>query len=381
MTIDSIPQDTRQDNAQRWPDGAPGDSRGLFTHHIFTVSPIASLASHPQIQPEAEREWFGELEVWTDGSVARIRLDTHVALDDGFKPIESRIQPGEVSELVDIREARAEAGESQRDWVRGAVDASFSPASRRRLLQETAKIDSRIRPLFITLTYPDNYPDSPDTWKAHLRAFQARMSRKYPDMAAIWRMELIDRKSGVNVGRVVPHFHIITWPNSPDLDANEKLTAKTLKKFRGWVSWAWFQIVGSGDDRHLRAGTNVKAIYNAQGIKRYISKYVAKAAKVAEIVDLDTGEIVPAFPDGVGRLWGVWGKENLPLSGVVRLILPAAQAFAVMRAFKSWAGVQEDYGLVSLHCFLQRPRDFLENFDSLIAPFLQDDIFERALNQ
>jgi len=37
------------------------------------------------------------------------------------------------------------------------------------------------------------------------------MKRQWPELAAIWKKEFKRRKSGVNVGRVAPHFHILLW--------------------------------------------------------------------------------------------------------------------------------------------------------------------------
>jgi len=61
---------------------------------------------------------------------------------------------------------------------------------------------------------------------------------------------------------------------------------------RQWLSRAWYQIVGSDDPRHLRAGTQVqpkstKALYAA--------KYVAKISLCAPV-------------QHVGRFWHRWTK-------------------------------------------------------------------------
>ena len=65
--------------------------------------------------------------------------------------------------------------------------------------------------MFVTLTYPDEFPFTPERWSRDLAALERRMKRQWPELAAIWKKEFKRRKSGVNVGRVAPHFHILLW--------------------------------------------------------------------------------------------------------------------------------------------------------------------------
>ena len=65
-----------------------------------------------------------------------------------------------------------------RDRVRG-----FSRASRRNLLRRLASINRRAfrafkgRMIFVTLTYPHEYPDDPELCKRHLKALRKRLQR------------------------------------------------------------------------------------------------------------------------------------------------------------------------------------------------------------
>jgi hypothetical protein len=76
-----------------------------------------------------------------------------------------------------------------RDRVRG-----FSRASRRNLLRHLASINRRAfrafkgRMIFVTLTYPHEYPEDPEVCKNHLKALRRRLQRKCGDCAAFWRM-------------------------------------------------------------------------------------------------------------------------------------------------------------------------------------------------
>jgi hypothetical protein len=67
-----------------------------------------------------------------------------------------------------------------RDRVRG-----FSRTSRRNLLRRLASINRRVfrthrgRMIFVTLTYPEHYPEDPELCKRHLKALRRRLQRKF----------------------------------------------------------------------------------------------------------------------------------------------------------------------------------------------------------
>jgi hypothetical protein len=76
-----------------------------------------------------------------------------------------------------------------RDRVRG-----FSRASRWNLLRRLASINRRAfrafkgRLIFVTLTYPKQYPEDPELCKNHLKALRKRLERRYKSFAAFWRL-------------------------------------------------------------------------------------------------------------------------------------------------------------------------------------------------
>jgi hypothetical protein len=90
-------------------------------------------------------------------------------------------------------------GGGTRDRVRG-----FSRASRRNLLLRLASINRRAfrafkgRMLFVTLTYPHEYPEDPVACKGHLNAFRKRLQREYGPFAAFWRMGIQRRGRGIS---------------------------------------------------------------------------------------------------------------------------------------------------------------------------------------
>jgi hypothetical protein len=144
-------------------------------------------------------------------------------------------------------------------------------------------------PLFVTLTYPADYPTAPTTHAAHLRAFRERLVRRYGKMAAVWRKEYQRRGAA--------HYHLLLF-----------LTADR-KELREFVSRAWYEVVGSGDERHLAAGTQVVEVKSWRGVRGYAAKYMGKLERL-EPHQVPTGDPLPSL---TGRLWGVWYRDLLPI--------------------------------------------------------------------
>lgn len=182
----------------------------------------------------------------------------------------------------------AELGKKQgkggrHEWVRGEIK-SFSKASRRRILRLVATLRRTEISCFVTLTYPDQFERNPRQVKIHLDKFFKRLLRKFPDAIVLWRMEPKKRKSGNNAGDVAPHFHLLIWNVE-------------YKNLRQWVPLNWFQVVGSGDERHKLAGTSVERVRSSRGVMFYTAKYICKSDSY----------VMP----GWGRYWGVVNREML----------------------------------------------------------------------
>lgn len=203
-------------------------------------------------------------------------------------------------------ELRAKARRSAERKERGAVGA-FNRRSRGRLLQWLGSIDRRalqLLPLFVTLTYPATWPDDPATWKRHLEAFAKRVRRRYPGAAIVWRLE--PQRRGA------PHFHLLVF-GVRYLDP------------RGEVAAWWNAILDGGAD-HLAAGTRVERVQSWRGVMHYASKYLAKHGD---------GE---GF-EGVGRHWGVIGREALPVNWRVYLV-PFFEVRRVLRSLRRSNGAK-----------------------------------------
>ena len=149
----------------------------------------------------------------------------------------------------DMLRAKAAA---YREHTRGTIQG-FSRASRRRLLARLQEVDQRRllhRPLMVTLTYPKDWPASPEVWKADLRAFGKRLRRRYPDAAIIWRLEAQERGA--------PHYHLLVFG------------VRFLP--HEWVGQAWAEITGG----NAGACARVERVRSWRGVVSYASKYLAK---------------------------------------------------------------------------------------------------------
>jgi hypothetical protein len=177
---------------------------------------------------------------------------------------------------------------------RGRV-ASFSGSSQRRLRVLTNSLpDTLPLPLFITLTYPEAWPDRPTKWKRQLDLMLTKLSRFLGEPCIIWKLEPQERGA--------PHFHLAVY-------TKRFLRSKLL------AAW-WYAIVKSGDPRHKEAGTQVKRARTRRGSLSYIGKYIGK-------------RVSPKLGwEAVGRYWGV---RNRPKGMLKRVWVPQRTAYRIRR--------------------------------------------------
>jgi hypothetical protein len=176
------------------------------------------------------------------------------------------------------------AGKCYREEVLGGKRGEitqFSSASRRRLMRLMAQVDRtacRRKPLFITLTYPREYPTSSTVYKSHLRRFLLAFGRRYPHTPIIWRLEYQERGA--------PHYHLMVF-------------TPWFISWR-WVAKAWYEATGRADYLTLVAGTETRAVRSWRGVMSYAAKYMSKSKPL---------------PEGQrpGRLWGVHCRKDLPI--------------------------------------------------------------------
>lgn len=187
--------------------------------------------------------------------------------------------------------------------ARGIV-TGFSSASRRRLMRLIASLERGERPIFVTMTYPDIFSSDLAGWKRDIDVFGKRLARNSPEASFLWRIEFKERKSGQSAGKIAPHFHLLVY-------------GAAYRDLLGWVPGAWWSVVGSGNEDHLRVGTRVERIHSWGGIMRYVGKYLAKEED---------------YPEGwSGRVWGVIGRERLPWAVEVIISLTDDQSIKLVR--------------------------------------------------
>lgn len=123
--------------------------------------------------------------------------------------------------------------------------------------------------VLIDLTYPGEFPWDGRLVKSHLNRFLKWLVRQGVEHY-LWCLEFQERGA--------PHFHVIA---DYFVDMND-------------VSACWYQIVASGDPRHLQAGTRTAAVRSKGGLLRYFQKYIKKQGQ----------KDVPDQYKSVGRFWG-----------------------------------------------------------------------------
>lgn len=200
--------------------------------------------------------------------------------------------------------------------VQRGVIRQFSAQSRRRLLRAIATVLKGVLPIFVTLTYPAEWPGDEREWKRHLDAVWKRIRRRWPKASAFWRLEF--QKRGA------PHFHLLLYNVSwAELTASDP-------DGRRWLDRAWYEVVGSGDEKHLLAGVRTEKVKSFKGVMFYASKYIAK---LPDGIGED-GE------SGVGRFWGVMGRDTMPWAQRVVYRLIGNEAWHLRRMLARRAGLQ-----------------------------------------
>jgi hypothetical protein len=204
---------------------------------------------------------------------------------------------------------------------RGKV-AGFSQKSRMRLMRTLASVRRDNLPLFVTLTFPADYPTIIRA-KRDLDTLIKRLARKFPGVAGVWKLE--PQKRGA------PHFHLLIW-------------GVEWVDLMWFVPQAWYEIVGSGDPNHLlwhegKLGNKhcVQRIEKQQGVFWYASKYMSK-------------EVAETYSDW-GRWWGVFHRGNLPLGEVVNVEVSEDKAIEFIRYMRRYAHLKSrDYRSLTIIC-------------------------------
>lgn len=161
--------------------------------------------------------------------------------------------------------------------TRGEVEG-FSESSSYRMRRYLRETRAEYRAM-VTVTYPEGFGKNGERSKNDLRRFLQEL-RRYGDnvsretWGSFWFMEFQSN------GKI--HYHILVTDYYP----------------YQWIATVWYRIVGSGDPKHLVAGTRIESLrLGRNGIASYAAKYANKFDQ----------KLVPENFGWVGRFWGVQG--------------------------------------------------------------------------
>ena len=283
---------------------------GLSTAHISPRNPFPPdfdlseyYREHRALLTRSELEFLS----MADGRVGGAPHQVH-----HFEIQEAELEVALGGSLVSAKPERPVWGGQVGGGLRGIV-TGYSSASRRRQMRLIAALERDKRPVFVTMTYPDIFTDDVARWKRDIDVFGKRLARHAPEAGFIWRIEFKERRSGASMGRVAPHFHLLVYNAS-------------YSDLRAFVPSAWYEVVGSKSEDHLRAGTRVERIHSYGGIMRYVGKYITK---------------VENFPIGwAGRVWGVIGRERLPFAPRVIISLSEQEGKTLVRLGRKMLGLK-----------------------------------------
>jgi hypothetical protein len=209
--------------------------------------------------------------------------------------------------------------------------SGYSKQSRLRFSRMLASIPRDSSALFITVTTPEGLRvDSAATKQDLLGRFIKRLERRFGEHPLIWRLEFGQRPE--------PHFHFIMVLNS-----SLPISKTKLEEIRAFVARAWYEVCGRVSEAHLRSGTRVE---RPRSLVRTM-QYIAKAESPQN--STDSGELTPQH---VGRRWGVWRKELLPIVWVETRV-SLEDAFQARRILRRMLGLKNRAGVVTFSVFVR----------------------------
>ena len=233
---------------------------------------------------------------------------------------------------------------------RGNV-CTFSKGSRIRLLRKFARLEVvegagyRSKVSFLTLTTQRHL--HPRVIKRFAQMMFKRVSRKYPSLSVVWRLEF--QKRGA------PHLHCVCF-NAPYID-------------RIWLVAAWGELVDQ-----VNPVVDIRRVKSTRQLVSYVSKYVAKVGD-ASLLDIGTKNAGDfgrwdGMENSVGRLWGVWNAERLPFAQLDTALVPLDGSWWLIRGYcrKFYEYISDDE-LCGFTVFTDDPYYALRHIQKLALSF------------
>lgn len=233
---------------------------------------------------------------------------------------------------------------------RGSVN-TFSQGSRIRLLQKFARLKVvegegyRSKVSFLTLTTQRHL--HPRVIKRFAQMLFKRISRKYPSLSVVWRLEF--QKRGA------PHLHCVCF-NAPWVD-------------RMWIVASWGELIGQ-----VGPIVDIRRVKSSRQLISYVSKYVAKVGD-SSLLDIGTknaGEFGrwDGMDNGVGRIWGVWNAKEIPFDDLETCLVPLDGSWWLIRGYcrKFYDHISDDE-LSGFTVFTDDPYHALRHIEKLAKTF------------
>lgn len=239
--------------------------------------------------------------------------------------------------------------EERKASKRGPI-TGYSKKSQGNLRSLIAKTNRNAHWDFITLTYPKEFTREPAEYKRHLDVLSKRLDYHFPGACFIWKLEPQERGA--------PHFHILAY-------------GALLDHLRAFIPENWYEIVNSGDPKHLfwhlgLLGNKhcVEPVRSREGVMWYASKYMGKTFKTPE----DCRELWHK----IGRYWGVFNRKNLPLAPEVEMEVTDQETITLIRYMRKYANLKSrDYKSLKICCNAER---WFDNLDNLIKKHESEEV-------
>lgn len=214
--------------------------------------------------------------------------------------------------------------------TRGKI-TRFSKRSRKRMMEAMAKHSFSKSPKFVTLTFTDEALQKMiphlGSIKYALDLLQRRIQRHDSQLAHIWRIEWVDRKSGTLKGRIAPHFHLI-------IDGE----VRDNKKFHEWLKDAWMEVLQNWCPNTRKPIVDYEIARSRKHAGYYVSKYVAKTDDIwQEIEQSGINLDCEPFHKHCSVMGKHWGKsDNWNESPGEGISLTWKQIIAFKRLIRGW---------------------------------------------
>lgn len=218
---------------------------------------------------------------------------------------------------------RVEGKRDRPKWLgqRGKIQG-LSIAAGLRLQRSILSVDqARItRKFFVANTLVAGEFGWPDM-KKFLRRYRSRFERKFPAASAFWVKELT--KKGT------PHLHLIVIFTQAE--------PPTRAEFIAWNDDAWASVVKSSSEHHRARACRVDELRTFEGAAGYLSSYLKKGAGVGD--DERQSEC--------GKMWGIIGRKNLPVSWLPVVEMTESQGKKFQRVMRKLQRRKREFWLHS----------------------------------